>query len=126
MKLAKTKPRQYRRITAETIAKHRALAIIHGNGSSAVRALSNDYRNLGDRAYRIQKKSETMPTQAYLNESMEQIAGEAIQELGELVHSADERIRTKNVHYAIDHVRGKATQKSISITGKLNIQSVLD
>lgn len=118
--------RPYRLITAETVAKHQALAVIHGNGSAAVLALDADYKNLGDRAYRIRKKAESMPTSGYIEEGLQQIASEGIQELGELVHSADEKLRYRVATYAIDQVRGKAITRSIGISAKTNIQSVID
>lgn len=126
MKTRNRNKRQYRKITSETVAKHRAARIAAGNGTAAVELTDPDYKRPHDRAYHIQKKSELMPTSQYLNDSMEQIAAEATQELGELIHSNDEAIRTRNVHYAIDQVRGKAVTKSISLVGKTNIQSVLD
>lgn len=126
MTQTKRNKRQYRRITRETVAKHKAAELLAGNGTAAVEITDPDYRSKHDRAYRIRKKAEHMPTSQYLNESMEQIAAEAVQELGELIHSSDEAIRTRNVHYAIDQTRGKAVTKSIAIVGKTNIQSVLD
>lgn len=121
----KTK-RQYRRITRETVAKHKAAELVTGNGTAAVELMNPEYSSKHDRAYRIRKKAEHMPTSQYMNDSLDQIAAEAIQELGELIHSDDEAIRTRNVHYAIDQTRGKAVTKSIAIVGKTNIQSVLD
>lgn len=110
----------------ETVAKHKAAALLIGNGTRAVETIHPDYEAPHQRAYRIVKKSENMPTSVYMQNSLEQIAEEAIQELGELIHSSDEAIATRNVHYAIDQVKGKAVQKSVTLTGKLNIQSVLD
>jgi len=121
-----TNKRRYRRITKDTIAKYRAAEIVTGNGSAAVRQLEPDHINYGDKASRIRKKSESMPTTQYINEAMEQIAGDAVRVLSVLVHSNDEAIATRNVHYAIDQTRGKAVTKSIALTGKVNIQSVLD
>lgn len=126
MKTKHKKRRQYRKITVETIAKHKAAELAAGNGTRAVETVEPGYSSPKDRAYHIAKKSESMPTSVYLNNSLEQIAEESIQVLGELIHSDDEAIATRNVHYAIDHVKGKAVQKSVTLTGKLNIQSVLD
>lgn len=126
MKSTKNKKRQYKRITRETVSKHKAAELLAGNGSAAVELTDPEYRSRHDRAYRIRKKAENMPTSQYMNDSLDQIAAEAIQELGELIHSNDEAIRTRNVHYAIDQTRGKAVTKSIAIVGKTNIQSVLD
>lgn len=62
----------------------------------------------------------------YIENGLEQIGSEAIDRVGELVHSEDERIATKNAHFVIEHLRGKAVQRNISATVRLNIQSVLD
>jgi len=62
----------------------------------------------------------------YIENGLEQIGSEAIDRIGEMVHSEDERIATKNAHFVVEHLRGKAVQRSISATMKLNIQSVLD
>ena len=126
MNTAKRQKRHYKRITAQTVAKHRARAIIDGNGTRAVETTDPEYKTPHDRAYRIQKKSESIPTLQYIDDSLQQIGAEAVQELGELIHSRDERIKQKSVHYAIDHIRGKAVQKSVTLSAKLNIQSVLD
>ena len=127
MSISKNKtPRAYNRITAATVAKHQALEIKHGNGSAAVRITNPELLNEGERAFRIRKKSKQIDALQYIDDSLQQISSEAVQELGELVHSDDARLRLKAVTYAIDHVRGKAVQKSVSITGKSNIQNVLD
>lgn len=126
MNTTKRQKRVYKRITAQTVAKHRARVILDGNNTRAVENTEDEYTSPKDRGYRIAKKSEAIPTLQYIDDSLQQIGAEAIQELGELIHSNDERIKSKNVHYAIDHLRGKAVQKSVTLTGKLNIQSVLD
>lgn len=118
--------RPYRRITPATVAQHRAQVLLHGNGSRAVDYQTPGYLNPGDRAYRLQKKSEGIATGQFIDDNLEQIGVDAIHRLGDLVNSTDERIAQKSVHYTIDHIRGQATKKSISLTGKLNIQSVLD
>jgi hypothetical protein len=43
-----------------------------------------------------------------------------------MVKSEDERIATKNAHFVIEHIRGKAIQRSFNVNAKANIQSVLD
>ena len=126
MNTTKRNKRHYKRITAATVAKHKARAIIDGNNTRAVETTDPEYTAPHDRGYRIQKKSESMPTLQYIDDSLQQIGAEAVQELSVLVNSDDEAIRTRNVHYAIDHLRGKAVQKSVSFTAKMNIQSVLD
>lgn len=74
----------------------------------------------------IVKKSQSGNVQEYIENSLEQIGSEAIERVGELVHSEDERIATKNAHFVIEHIRGKAVQRNISAKVSLNIQSVLD
>lgn len=71
-------------------------------------------------------KSKDVSTIEYIDNSLQQIGSEAIERVRELVQSDDERIATKNAHYAIDHIRGKAVTRSVSVTGRLNIQSVLE
>jgi len=118
--------RNYRRITPQTVAQHRAQALLHGNGTRAVTVATPGYQNPGDRAFRIQKKADSIATPQFIDEQLDQIGVDAINRVGDLVNSTDERIAQKSSHYVIDHIRGQATKKSISLTGKLNIQSVLD
>ena len=126
MKATKTK-RKYTRITPAEKARFKALEALHGgNGSQAVRELTPHILNVGNRAYQIRKKEEKENTVDYIDDRLQQIGVDAIDQLADLVLSTDERIRTKNVHYVIDHLRGQATKKSITLHGKANIQSVLD
>lgn len=126
MNSQKQKPRQYKRITPATVAKHNAAMAIVGNGSAAVRELHPEYRQPGNRAHQIQKKSKEQNALDYVDESLQQIAVTAIQRVNEMVQSTDERIATKNSHYVIDQLRGKALQRTESKHLSLNIQSVLD
>lgn len=123
----KQKPkRPYRRITPRTVAEHNAQVLISGNGSAAVREKHPEYKAPHIRAHAIVKKNNSVNALQYIDNSLEQIGSEAIDRVGELVHSEDERIATKNAHFVIEHLRGKAVQRNISATVKLNIQSVLD
>lgn len=126
MNKTKKQKRHYRRITSATVAKYKAQELVSGNGTKTIEVSNPEYQSPHDRAYRIRKKSESMPTMQYIDDSLQQIGAEAVQELSVLVHSDDEAIRTRNVHYAIDHIRGKAVTKNVTLTGKMNIQSVLD
>lgn len=121
-----TPKRTYKKITPRTVAQHVAQVALEGNGTQAVRAIDPEYRAPQARAHRIVTKSKDVAVGEYIENSLEQIGSEAIDRIGELVHSEDERIATKNAHYVVDHIRGKAVQRNISLTGKLNIQSVLD
>jgi hypothetical protein len=126
MKDTKTKPRKYYRITPEQMAAFTAMEALHGNGSAAVRALQTGHSNVGDRALRIRKKLEVESTETYIDEALQQIGVEAVVRLGELVQSTDEKIAIKGVMYTIDHIRGQATKKSVTVSLKHNIQNVLD
>lgn len=118
--------RTYKRITPRIVANHEAQAILSGNNTAAVRALEPEYIAPDRRAVRIVAKSREVSAGEYIENQLEQIGSEAIERIGSLVHSEDERIATKNAHYVVDHIRGKAIQRSITATAKLNIQSVLD
>lgn len=122
----KTKPRTYKRITPAIVAKHKTNLIKYGNNSAAVRETDADYKSPSDRGYKIAKKSESMNTVDFIDEQFQQIGVAAVNRVGELVLSHDERIATKNAHYVIDHLRGKAVQRTESKHLSLNIQTVLD
>lgn len=130
MKTAETKPtkqpRTYKKITAAQLAEFKALKALHGNGSAAVRALEPTRLAPGQRAYRFVKKGETQQTADYIDNQIQQIGVDAINRIGKLVNSSDERVASKNSQYIVDHIRGQATKKSISLSGKLKFQSVLD
>jgi hypothetical protein len=116
----------YRKITPAQIAEYKALKAIHGNGSAAVRILEPTRIAVKDRAFRIAKKSEEQSTLDFIDNQMQQIGIDAINRIGKLVNSSDERVASKNSQYIVDHLRGQATKKSITLHGKANIQSVLD
>lgn len=118
--------RVYKRITARTVANHLAQTVISGNATAAVRETEPEYGNHAKRGQRIVAKSRDVSIGEYLDTSLEQIGVDAIGRVSELVMSSDERIATKNAHFVIEHIRGKAVQRNISVTAKLNIQSVLD
>lgn len=121
-----TNKRTYKRITAATVAIHEAQAVLSGNSTAAVRAIDPEYKSPEARAHRIVKKSKDVLAGEYIENAMQQIGSEAIERIGEMVHSEDERIATKNAHFVVDHIRGKAVQRNITAHTKLNIQSVLD
>ena len=126
----KKQKRQYRKITPRVVALHEAQQLLSGNATAAVRVLEQP-DNASDgairqRAVRIVAKRDNEDAAGYIEKQLQQIGVAAIDRVQELVLSEDERIATKNSHYVIDHLRGKAVQRSISVTGKLNIQSVLD
>lgn len=122
----KRKPRQYRKITPAQIAEYKALKAIHGNGSAAVRVLEPTRLSPKDRAFRLAKKGEEQSTLDFIDNQLQQSGIDAVNRLGKLVNSSDERIAAKVSTYIIDQLRGQATKKSINLHGKANIQSVLD
>lgn len=122
-----TKPkRQYNLITPDQIAGLEALTTLLGNGSAAARALSPSVRNPGDRAWRIKKKAEKENTEVFIDTQLQVIGVDAVNRIGEIVSSNDEKNAMKASMYVVDHIRGQATKKSIALTGKINIQNVLD
>ncbi len=129
MSNTQAKPRNYNLITPEVIAEFKAMRATMGNGSAVVREVIPEILKPGDRAWRIKKKSEDMentPAVQFIDDSLQQIGKDAVQRLGHLVNSTNESVATKNVHYTIDHIRGQATKKSVTLTGKINIQNALD
>ncbi|RTL04845.1 hypothetical protein EKK58_09480 [Candidatus Dependentiae bacterium] len=122
----KKKRKPYKRITAETIAKHKAAVLIEGNGTRAVELLEPEYSSPKDRAHKIAKKGNHQNINDYIENSLQQIGEHAIQRVSDMVQSTDERIATKNSHYVIDHIRGKAVQRTDNRNLNINIQSVLD
>lgn len=122
----KRKPRQYHKITAVQLAKFKALEALHGNGSEAVRQMTPTILNVGDRAFQLRKKAEIENADDFIDDQLKQIGIDAINRLGLLVNSTDEKVATKNVHFTIDHVRGKALQRSESKHLNLNIETVLE
>lgn len=121
-----TKKRHYKRITPATVAEHVAMMAILGNGSAVQRELNPEYKAPDKRSQAILAKTPDQTTPDYIDQSMQQIGTRAIERISELVNSNDERIATKNAQYIIDHIRGKAVQRTESKHLSLNIQSVLD
>lgn len=122
-------PRAYRKITPAVIAKYKATEIIEGNGAAAVRAtekLTGSKQDARRRAWLIRTKAKAMDSGEYIDHKMQQIGVEAIERVESMVQSPDERIATKNAHFIIDHVRGKALQRSETKHLNLNIEAVLE
>lgn len=126
MKRNRNVPRSYQRITPATVAQFRALELEHGNGSAAVRKQTPHILNEGERAFRIRKKSQSLASSEFIEDQLQQIGVDAVNRLGILVNSSDERIAGVNTRYVLDQIRGKAVVRSVNLTGKINIQSVLD
>lgn len=120
------KPRVYKRITPRVVALHEAQEIISGNGTQAVRDTDIEYQAPEARAYRIVKKRQNESISEYIENGLQQIGESAVSKLSELVNSDDDNVALRATTYTIDHLRGKAVTRNISVTGKMNIQSVLD
>ncbi len=123
---APKKKRQYNRITPQTVAQFKALEAINGNGSEAVAIQTPSILNKGERAWRIRKKPQDINTVDYIENTIQQIGIDAINRVGNMVNSVDERVATKNAHFVIEHIRGKAVQKTEGKHLNINIEAVLD
>jgi hypothetical protein len=119
------KKRVYRRVTPATVARFNAAVIAHGNGTAAVRETEPDEIDSSRRAWLIANKSKELDAGEYIDHQLQRIGVESVERVKELVQSSDERIATKNAHFVIDHVRGKALQRSESKHLNLNIEAVL-
>lgn len=118
--------RQYHKYTKAQLAAIESLAVVLGNRTAAIRQLFPSLRNPKVTAFRAKKKSVSLSTEVFIDDTLQQIGVDAVNRLGEVVQSPDEKLALKASMYAIDHIRGQATKKSIALTGKLNIQNVLD
>lgn len=117
--------RPYRRITPAVIAHQQAAVIAHGNGTAAVRALEPDEMDPSRRAWLIANKAKELDAGEYIDMKLQRIGLRAVERISQMVGSSDERIATKNAHFVLDHVRGKALQRSESKHLNLNIEAVL-
>ena len=122
------KPKRiYRKITPEVITEHKAQTLLQGSGTKAVIQVNDDvYSNPADRAYHIQRQSDKGNAIQYIDDRLQQISVTAINRVDEMLLSDDERIATKNAHFVIDHVRGKALQRSDNRNVNISIESILD
>ena len=118
--------RQYHKITPEQMAGLDALTALLGNGTAAVRAMTPTVRDPSNRAFHITRKSKQQSTEVFIDTQLQAIGIDAINRIGEVVASNDEKIALKASTYVVDHIRGQATKKSISLVGRANIQNVLD
>lgn len=117
--------RQYRRVTPSEVANHKALVALYGNGAAAVRAVYPTMLDPSKRAFRIVKKSQDMNTLDYIDDQLQQIGQDAVQRIGKMVNSSDEKVATKNSHYVVDQLRGQPIRRSESKHLQLNIEAVL-
>lgn len=118
--------RRYRKVTARTVAEHEAAKLLTGNATAAVREIDPTIKDPNRRAQLIALKARELDAGEYIDHKMQQIGIEAIERVESMVQSSDERIATKNSHFIIDHVRGKALQRSETKHLNLNIEAVLE
>lgn len=118
--------RAYNRITPKTVVDFNIAKLEHGNGTKAVETMNPELLAPHNRAFQISKKSKEVTTAQFIDDKLQQIGIDAIQRVGMMVNSSNESIATKNTHYVIDHIRGQATKRSITLSGKLNVQDILD
>lgn len=102
------------------------LRALEGSGTAALRKWGLGYFAPQDRAYRLAKKADDVDSSVFIDEQLQQIGVDAVNRLGELVNSTDENIASRNVHYTIDHIRGQATKKTVTLHGRINVQTAID
>jgi hypothetical protein len=117
--------RTYRKITPEVIAQFKAAKIRYGSGAAAIRVIEPDETDPRRRAWLISTKCKQTASDSFLGFQLEHIGIDAINRIGEMVNSSDERIATKNSHYVIDQVRGMPTRHNNHDVTKLTIESIL-
>lgn len=61
-----------------------------------------------------------------ITNELEELSKPAIIELKKLLHSEDEQVRTKNVHYVIDHNVGKAVARTENKNFNVSIDMLAD
>lgn len=59
-------------------------------------------------------------------DSLQGMGTKALDRINYLIDSPDQQVATKNAHYVIDHLIGKATQKSISTVRHVSIDVIAD
>lgn len=120
------KPKHRRRnITPKVIADYNAAEITEGNGTAAVRLIDPTAQDPSRRSQLIRLKQRELDAGEFIDMKMQQIGIEAIERIELMVQSTDEKIATKNAHFIVDHVRGKALQRSETKHLNLNIEAVL-
>lgn len=119
------KKRVYRKVTPEMVAKFKAVESRTGNATQAVRELEPDRINPTNRAHTIKVHLNNAEVNPYIENRLIELAKPSLDRLGDLIESDNDQVATKNVHYVIDHLRGKAINRSISETRTVNIETIL-
>lgn len=117
--------RPYRRITPATVAKHKAMTLEQGNGTRAVEVLEDEYKRPDMRSVRIMAKSDSVSTTEYIDNSLQQMASNAMDRINKTIMGRDETLALNASKYVTDHLRGKAVTRSENKTLSINIESVL-
>lgn len=108
------------------IAQYKVTEALEGNGTAAVEVLEPDSLSPHDKAYRIRKKSEELEGALYVDKQLDKVAITAMNRVKEIVQSDDERTALKASMFVIDHVRGKAVQRTENKNFNLTIEGVLE
>jgi heat shock protein HslJ len=118
--------RKYRQATPELIRQFELKKLEVGNGTQAIRELEPEHLTPYDRAHELTTKSKTADVLTFLDNEFSNISKKAIKRVSSLVDSENEGIATKNSHFVLEQVRGKAVQKTDNRNININIQSLLD
>ena len=119
------KKKRYKRITPDVVTRFRSQELIDGNGTAAIETLEPDRIRPDARAGRIRAKASVLQGAAYIDDTLVTLAKPAIERVNAMIQSDDEKIATKNAHFVIDHVRGKALQRTENKNYNLTIEAVL-
>lgn len=119
------KTRPYNLITPSEIAEFKALKALHGNGTQAVAVQHTELIAPQDRAFKLAKKSKEVSSVDFIDDKLQQIGVDAVNRVGIMVNSSDEKVATKNSHYVIDHLRGQAVKRSETRNINLSVETLL-
>lgn len=118
---------KYRYVTPATIAKFQVLKIAHGNnGAEAIRELEGDDVNEYRRSWLLNNKAKELDAGSYVDGKLQQGAIEGVERVLQVIQNPDDALALKASMFVIDHVRGKALQRSESKHLNLNIEGVLE
>lgn len=99
--------------------------IEQGNGTRAVEAVTDEYKRPDMRHIAILEKTELMSTTEYIDNSLQQMASNAMDRINKTIMGRDETLALNASKYVTDHLRGKAVTRSENKTLSINIESVL-
>lgn len=120
------KKRIYRVINQQEIANFKATRLLTNNNTEAVQLLEpTRVVGISARATKINRKVQESNVD-YVDKKLQEIAVNAVERVQELVGSEDESIATRNSHFVIDHVRGKALQRTENKNLNITIEDILN